>query len=134
VPEPEQTPQAGIADALGDLSEQTRLLVRREIDSAQRELWTKVKASAPAATLVATAGVLAVLATASAYRCSLRLLEKRLPPATAALLGAGVYGAGAVGAAVAGAQRLRELPAPFPTETAHETATLLAESATDTRT
>jgi len=112
VTEPEQTPQAGIADALGNLSEQTRLLVRREIDSAQRELWGKVKASAPAATLVATAGVLAVLATASAYRCSLRLLEKGLPPA------------------VAGAQRLRELPAPFPTETAHETATLLAESAT----
>jgi len=26
------------------------------------------------------------------------------------------------------------LPAPFPTETAHETATLLAESATGTRT
>ncbi len=132
--EPEQTPQAGIADALGDLSEQTRLLVRREIDSAQRELWTKVKDSAPAAGLVATTGVLAVLATASAYRCSIRLLEKRLPPATAALLGVVVYGAGAAGAAVAAVQRLRELPVPFPTETAHETANLLAESATDTRT
>lgn len=31
----EQTPQAGIAEALGDLSEQTRLLAREEIDAAQ---------------------------------------------------------------------------------------------------
>lgn len=132
--EPEHTPQAGIADALGDLSEQTRLLVRREIDAAQQELWVKVKKSAPAAALVATAGIFGVLATASSYRYSLRLLEKRLPPATAALLAAGVYGAGAVGAGAAGAQRLRELPAPFPTETARETAALVAESAAGTRT
>ena len=134
VTEPEHTPQAGIADALGDLSEQTRLLVRQEIDAAQRELWTKVKSSAPAATLVATAGLFAVLATASSYRYSLRLLEKRLPPATAALVAAGVYSSGAVGAAAAALPRLRQLPAPFPTDTAQETAALVAESASRTRT
>ena len=80
-----KSPQAGIAEALGDLSEQTRILVRREIDAAQREMWEKAKESAPALALLGAAGTLGLLAAASAYRLTLRLLERRLSPASAVL-------------------------------------------------
>lgn len=46
--EPHRSPQAGIAGALTDLSEQTRSLVRDEITAVQRKNWDKLKATAPA--------------------------------------------------------------------------------------
>jgi hypothetical protein len=124
-----QTPQEGIADALGGLSEQTRLLVRHEIDAAQQEMWAKAKAAAPALALLAATGVLSLFATAALYRFSLRLLEKRLPRATAALLAASGYGAAAAGAAAASVRALRRLPPPLPTETARQTGAGIAEAA-----
>jgi hypothetical protein len=123
------TPQAGIADALGDLSEQTRILVRHEIDAAQREMWEKAKQSAPAFALVAGAGVLGLFAAASSYRLSLRLLEKALPPAVAAFAATAGYGAGAACMGVLAARRIRELPPPFPAETAKRTGRAVAEAA-----
>jgi hypothetical protein len=127
----EQRPQAGIAEALGDLSEQTRLLVREEIDAAQREMWGKTKAAVPAIGLAGVAGVCAVMAAASSYRFSLRLLEKWLPPATAALLATIAYGGIASGVGVAAARGLRNVPPPFPTETARNVGALVAETATE---
>ena len=58
--EARESPQASIAEALGDLSEQTRILVRREIDAAQREMWDKTKESAPALALARATSCLAV--------------------------------------------------------------------------
>jgi hypothetical protein len=75
------TPQAGIAKALTDLSDQSRVLVKSEIDSPLRETWEKARRSGPPAALAAASGALALLAAASAYRLTLRLLEERLPPA-----------------------------------------------------
>lgn len=126
----EQTPQAGIAEALGDLSEQTRLLAREEIDSAQQEMWAKAKAAAPALGLAAAAGVCTVMAAASLYRLSLRLLEKRFPPVTAALLATVAYGSLTGGVGVAAARGLKSAPLPFPTETARDVGTLATETAT----
>lgn len=126
-----ESPQAGIAEALGDLSEQTRILVRREIDTAQREMWEKAKESAPALALLGAAGALGLLASASAYRLTLRLLEKQLSPASAAFAAAVFYGAGAAGAAVAGGRRLRELPSPFPAETARQAGKTLTAAAAE---
>lgn len=123
------TPQAGIADALGDLSEQTRILVRHEIDAAQREMWEKAKQGAPAFALVAGAGVLGLFTAASCYRLTLRLLEKALPPAAAAFAATAGYGAGAACMAVLAARRIRELPPPFPAETAKRTGRAVAEAA-----
>jgi Putative Actinobacterial Holin-X, holin superfamily III len=128
-----QTPQEGIADALGDLSEQTRVLVRREVDAAQREMWAKAKAAAPALALTAASGALGLFAAAAVYRLSVRLLEKGLPPATAAFLAAVVYGAGAAGTAIVAIRQLGELPPLFPAETAQETGTIIAETAAETR-
>src|SRR4051794_4362737 len=109
-----QSPQVGIAEALTDLTQQTRTLVRDEIAAAQRETWDKAVASAPAVGLLAGAGGLCLLSLASAFRASVRLLEIRLPPVPAALVATALYGAGAAGAAVVGVQRLRTLPVPFP--------------------
>ena len=115
-----------MAEALHDLSDQTRVLVRHEIDAALREMWDKARQGGPAAALLAASGVLGLLAAASSYRLSLRLLEKRLPPATAALAAAVVYGTAAACAAVLGAQRMRELPLPVPAETMREASAAVA--------
>lgn len=119
--DPARTPQQGISEALQDLSDQTQVLVRREVDSALRETWDKARQSAPVMGLLVASGALALLAAASAYRFSLRLLEKRLSPAGAALAATIGYGAAAAGAGVLGARRIRQVPLPLPTETARET-------------
>jgi hypothetical protein len=44
--------QAGVSNALHDLSENSRTLVRHEVDAAQREMWAKVREGAPAFALL----------------------------------------------------------------------------------
>jgi hypothetical protein len=114
--------QAGVSDALHDLSENSRALVRHEVDAAQREMWAKAKESAPTFVLLGAAGFLGLLSAAASYRLSMRLLEKLLPPVPAALIAAIGYGAGAGCAATLGLRWLREMPPPLPTETARRTA------------
>jgi hypothetical protein len=117
-----QTTQGGVADALHDLSENSRALVQSEIEAAQREMWAKVKESAPAFALLGTAGFLGLLSAAASYRLSMRLLEKLLPPASAAFVAAAGYGAGAGCAAMLGVRWLRDTSPLLPMETAHRTA------------
>ncbi|HYZ52420.1 MAG TPA: phage holin family protein [Streptosporangiaceae bacterium] len=126
-----ETPQAGIAEAVSDLTQQTRNLVRREMEAAQREMWQKAKDSAPAFALVVAAGALGLLAVASSYRLSIRLLEKRLSPAAAAFTATIGYGAGAAGTAMLAARRIRDLPPLFPTETARQAGKALSDAAGD---
>jgi len=83
--------------------------------------------------LLAASGTLGLLATASAYRLSLRLLEKRLAKTSAALIAAVGYGAAAAGAGLLAAQRLRDAPPPLPTKTARTTSEAMADAATQTR-
>jgi hypothetical protein len=128
-----QSPQAGIAGALTDLSEQTRVLVRDEITAAQRETWSKLTATAPALGLLGGAGVLGLAATASAYRASLRLLERWLPPAGAALVATALYGGGAAAAGYAGLTELRRLPVPFPTDAVAHAGAAVEETASEVR-
>jgi Putative Actinobacterial Holin-X, holin superfamily III len=118
--------QAGFADAVQDLSEQTRQLVRREIASALRETAGKARQSIPAAALLASAAVLGAFTVASSYRLSLRLLERWLSPAAAATVATAGYGTGAACAAMAAVQQMRHLPLPFPAETTREASEALA--------
>jgi hypothetical protein len=115
-----QSPENGIAETLHDLSDQTRVLVRHEVNSALREMWQKAKPSGPAVGLLAASGALAAFAVASSYRLSLRLLEKRLSPAAAAAAATLGYGVAAAGAGVLGVRLLRRAPLPLPTETAQQ--------------
>jgi hypothetical protein len=132
-PSKTQTPEAGIAEAFSDLSEQTAALVRRELDAAREETWAKAKAAAPAVALLAGSAALGLLAAASGYRLSLRLAEKAVSPATAALLATLVYGAGAGGAAAAGLARLRAAEPPVPSETAAGGGAAIREAAQRSR-
>lgn len=127
-PQTPQTPQAGVAEALNNLSDQTRVLVKGEIDSALRETWEKAKRSGPPAMLLAASGALALLAAASAYRLTLRLLEKRLSPAGAAFAATVGYGSAAACAGVFGIRALREAPLPLPTQTAREASGAVADA------
>lgn len=62
------------------------------------------------------------------FRLSTRLLEKALPPATAALVAATVYGMAAGAAGAAGIQRLRVIQPLFPAQTARETVKTVADT------
>ena len=126
-PETPPTPQDGMAQAVGDLSEQTRRLVRQELDAAQQEIRDKVTEIAPALALAAAAGGFGLLAAASAYRLSLRLFEKGLPPAAAAFAATIGYGAAAAGAAVLAARRIRSMPPLFPVGTARQASQAVAD-------
>ena len=122
---PEQA-QAGVADALHDLSENSRALVRHEIAAAQREMLGKARQSLPALGLLGAAALCGTFSAAASFRLSLRLLEKRLPPATAAFAAAAGYGVAAGAAAAVGLQRLQAVQPLFPAETARDTASKVA--------
>lgn len=127
------SPQAGIADALTDLTEQTRVLVREEIASAQRETWDKAVAALPAAGLLAGAGGLGLLAVASGHRASVKALERRLSPVAAALTVTAIYGIGAAAAGILGLERVRALPLPFPSATVQDAGARVGETAAHVR-
>ncbi|MBV9093487.1 MAG: phage holin family protein [Streptosporangiaceae bacterium] len=125
----ESDPEAGITEALHDLSDSRRVLVRREIDGAFREIVGKSLRSAPAVALLTASGVCALFAADSAYRLSLRLLEKRLSPAGAASVAAAGYGVAAAYAGIVGGRWIREAPLPVPTETAKQAGKAVTDTA-----
>lgn len=125
----QQTPEEHIAGAIGDLSASTRDLVRQEIASARQELLDNVKRSAPVLGLVGAAAALGLLAAASSYRLSLRVLERLLSPSGAAFLATVGYGAAAAAAARAAWARRDELTVLLPTDTAREAAERLHQVA-----
>jgi hypothetical protein len=123
-----QEAQAGVADALRDLSDNSRALVRHEIAAAQQETLGKVRQALPAAALLGAAAFLGVLS-AAAFRLSIQLLEKAMAPEAAAFTAAAGYGAAAGAAGALGLQRLRQMPPLFPAETARETVKTAADTA-----
>lgn len=124
---------SGVARAVTELTDETAGLVRRELDSAKRELLTKAAANLPALALLGLAALLSVLSVASTHRWILRLLEKQLPPATASLIAAVSFGGSAGAAAVVGAEWLRKAPTPLPTDTARDATETAAEVRTQVR-
>lgn len=125
--EPEHTPQAGIADAFAQLSQETATLVRQEINAAKSEMLERLTKLAPGAGMLAAGGAAALLAAASAYRLSLRMLEARMSPTKAALLATAVYGAAAGALLPAAMRQIREAPMPFPAETVETTRQAVSE-------
>jgi Putative Actinobacterial Holin-X, holin superfamily III len=116
-----QEAQQGVADAARGLSDNTRDLIRHEIAAAQRETLDKVRDALPAIGLLGAAGLFGVLSAAASYRLSVRLLEKSLPPATAALVAAAGYGVAAGAAGTIAVQRLRPSTPLVPEETVRRT-------------
>lgn len=126
-----QEAQAGVADALRDLSDNSRALVRHEIAAAQKETWDKAKRALPAAGLLGAAAVLGAMSAAASYRLSIRLLEKGLPSAAAAFTAAAGYGVAAGVAGALGMKQLRTVRPLLPAETARETAKTVAGAAAE---
>ena len=127
--ETQREAQEGINEALHDLSDNSRTLVRHEVAAAQQEMWDKAEQALPAAGLLAVAGAFGLLSAAAAYRLSIRLLEKSLPPATAAFTAAAGYGVVAGAAGAMGLKLLREARPLFPVETARESVKTAADTA-----
>lgn len=123
-----QEAQEGVADAVRGLSDNTRVLVRHEITAAQREMLDKARQALPGIGLLGAAALFGAASAASVYRLSVRLLEKSLPPATAAFVAAAGYGAASGAAGAAGFQLLRASQPLFPAETARETAQTVADT------
>ena len=121
--------QTHIAQTVQELSDDTRTLVRAEVDAARRELMDRLSAEAPGAALATAAGGLGVLAAASPPRMGLRLLQRRPGPVGAAFTAPPLYTAAAVTAAVGAYRLLRAAPAPWPAATARQTVVQAAESA-----
>jgi hypothetical protein len=110
-----------IAQTVEQLSEQTRRLVRQEINAMRAEMWERAKAAAPATAAFGAAGLLSLFAVASAYRTVARTFDKALPPFTSALVSTLAFAAGAAGAAFAGVRLLEQTPAPVPADTVRHT-------------
>lgn len=127
-PQEAQEAQAGVADALRDLSDNSRTLVRQEVAAAQREMWDKARRAAPSIGLLAAAACFAAASAAASFRLSLRLLEKTMSPASAAFTATAVYGAAAGGAGAIAVWRLRQAEL-FPVNTARQTAEDIADVA-----
>jgi Putative Actinobacterial Holin-X, holin superfamily III len=125
--EPEHTPQAGIADAFAQLSQETATLVRQEIQAAKTEMVDRLTKLAPGAGMLAAGGAAGLFAVASAYRLSLRLLEARMSPTKAALLATTLYGAAATALITTALRQIKEAPAPFPAETVEATRQAVAD-------
>jgi hypothetical protein len=124
-----QEAQAGVTGAVRDLPENPRALVRHEIAAVQKEMLGNVKQALPAAGLLGAAAIFGVLSAAASFRLSVRLLEKSLPPATAALTAAAGYAVAAGAAGAVGIRQLRAAPPGLPTEKARETVKTAASTA-----
>jgi hypothetical protein len=126
--------QEGVAGAVRGLSDNTRALVRHEIVAVQKEALGKVRQAWPAAGLLGAAAFFGVLTAAASFRLSIRLLEKSLSPATAALTATAGYAVAAGAAGAMGIQQLRAAPSVLPAETVKAAAAKAKTTATKAKT
>jgi len=125
------TPSAGeeIADTLDQLSSQTRRLVQTEVRAARDELLDRLRQAAPAAALATVAAGCGVLAVASSYRLSMRVLEAMTSPGTAAVLALAGYGTAGIAAGQAARRRFAELGPLFPRDLVRQNAAVVSRAA-----
>lgn len=94
-------------EAIDRLVDDATAVARQESGRAWREIRATVEEAGPGVALLAGAGACAVLAAASAWTATLRLMESVVPRRVAAALLFAGYAAGAGTLAAAGLRRLR---------------------------
>lgn len=94
-------------DLLDALRDDLRELVRQELRNAQDELQAKARQVGRSAAMLGAAGLLGALAAGTGTTLLVRVLDRVLPPAAAALVATAMLGGGAAGLAVVGLQDLR---------------------------
>ena len=104
-------------DLLKELSGQTTMLVRQEIELAKAELGEKGKTAGLGAGLFGGAGVFGLGAFAALTTCIIAALDSAMPLWLAALIPAVVYGAIAGVLALQGRDKVREAGPPVPEQT-----------------
>jgi uncharacterized membrane protein YqjE len=106
-----------VADLIKQLTEQTKTLVRQEIELAKAELGEKGKKAGLGAGMFGAAGVLGFFAFAALTACVVLALATAAAPWIAALIVAVLYGAIAGGLAVNGKKKVQEATPPVPEQT-----------------
>ena len=117
MPEPDgRTPasEQSIADLTRQLSEQTKTLVRQEVELAKAELGEKGKRVGIGAGMFGGAGLFGVFAFATLTACLILALSEAMEPWLAALIVTVVYGAIAGGLALSAKKQVQEATPPVP--------------------
>ena len=102
---------------MGALTQDVGALLREELRAAQADLTGKARRAGRGGALLAGAGVLGALATASSAVLLQRVLDGFLPPRTAAAVTTVLYAGGAAALGAAGAAELRRALPQEPPET-----------------
>ena len=111
-----QTGSGGTSELFSAVSEDVRRLLRQELRLAQTELWEKGRHAGKGAAALGAAGAFGALATAGSVVFTLRVLDRFLPPKTAAFVLTSGYGAAAAALGVWGYARIREAMPLYPEE------------------
>lgn len=103
---PPAPPAEAIADHVAALSHDAAALARAELDAARRDLAASARRAAESGALLGGSAVCAVLAVGSAGVLVVRVLDRILPPTSAALVATGAFGGAA---AVLGGKGLEQV-------------------------
>jgi uncharacterized membrane protein YqjE len=106
-----------IGELFKQLSEETSMLIRQELELARAELKEKGREAGKGAGFLGGAGLLALLAAGAVTACLILVLDKAVAAWLAALIVAVVYGAIAGLLALRGKERVRAGTPPAPEQT-----------------
>ncbi|HEV7806206.1 MAG TPA: phage holin family protein [Solirubrobacteraceae bacterium] len=111
------TTDQSIADLTRQLSEQTKTLVRQEVELAKAELGEKGKRVGIGAGMFGGAGLFGLFAFASLTACLILALSEAMEPWLAALIVTAAYGVIAGVLALSGKKQVQEATPPVPEQT-----------------